>query len=169
MFAPEMGLFFLFPRFFFFFLWNYWWLCHRIFVAKEICPFHSLCIDLVWKSLHWWRFSPENILFCWAITFKINSLLLCSCIQRYISSGFRSCFEFHQTWWIKLSYKKHILKFKISYFDYQLFSMCIIKPIIPGNIFSQRYIILDSETILEYLKSKSCDTLCHWEIINFQV
>ena len=39
--------------------------------------------------------------------------------------------------------------------------MCIIKPIIPGNIFSQRYIILDSETILEYLKSKTCDTLCH--------
>ena len=102
--CPWDGFIFSFPRFFFFFLWNYWWLCHRIFVAKEICPFHSLCIDLVWKSLHWWRFSPENILFCWAITFKINSLLLCSCIQRYISSGFRSCFEFHQTWCIKLSY-----------------------------------------------------------------
>ena len=50
-----------------FFLQNYWWLCHRIFLAKEICPFHSLCMDLVWKSLHWWRFWAKNIFFLWLL------------------------------------------------------------------------------------------------------
>ena len=42
---------------------NYWWLSHRIFLAKEICPFHSLCIDLVGKSLHWWRVWAQSIFF----------------------------------------------------------------------------------------------------------
>ena len=77
-FVCEIDFFIVFGSLFSYFLLNYWWLCHRIFLAKEICPFHSLCMELSLKEPPLMEVLAQKHFLFVMITFLLNSLTLSS-------------------------------------------------------------------------------------------